>query len=555
MTLVPSDDYDFIYVINFFRVTNGGDIRMKLADHTIHVLPVCHGAWVNLSVRRIYETGTTASGFETDLFTPIVSFPGGPQVPYLPVPPVPPTPPVPPIPPVPPSPPPGGYDGNPLTVEVNEDGNRVVFTFGGDVIVANTITISVNGGPPIIWNTSDGSGNPIAYVLPDSTPPIEDDQDITVTYAGGTWTTNPPVGAPNNPVTNGPVINGSSVPGGSSLPVLLSVEVQADGQAILFTWDRPMEILSIDEGQTAITLFINDDDNGHLIFAGGDGTTVSATTAGSQIFIDDNVKITVAAENWQSSDYRVKTIAYTNYVVTNFSEQAAVAKGTNLNNFRAAWSVNSGSMTIAANYVRFNGSEGSVTRMTGGGDGGQSTGVGHVHFGEFVGTFGGMGLFTYANGDLVIDNVPLNLNTLTLESAPGVTVCPVLPDSIQTLRLAFLANLAALPVFSSQLAVLEVESCPLVTTVPALPSNLFQLSVAVCPITALPTLPAGITLLNVFGSALTQPAIDAVLSQLVANGLSNGECQISGGTNATPSAAGLTSKATLESRGWAVTNN
>ena len=55
--------------------------------------------------------------------------------------------------------------------------------------------------------------------------------------------------------------------------------------------------------------------------------------------------------------------------------------------------------------------------------------------------------------------------------------------------------------------------------------------------------------------ALSQASVDGILASLVTAGKSNGTVNMHGGTSATPSAAGLASKATLVSRGWTVTHN
>lgn len=55
--------------------------------------------------------------------------------------------------------------------------------------------------------------------------------------------------------------------------------------------------------------------------------------------------------------------------------------------------------------------------------------------------------------------------------------------------------------------------------------------------------------------ALTQTSVDNILVSIAAAGTSNGTVNITGGTSATPGAAGLAAKATLEGRGWTVTHN
>lgn len=57
------------------------------------------------------------------------------------------------------------------------------------------------------------------------------------------------------------------------------------------------------------------------------------------------------------------------------------------------------------------------------------------------------------------------------------------------------------------------------------------------------------------GCALPEDQVDAVLSALDTMGVEAGEVDLSGGTNAIPSAAGLTSKANLDGKGWKVMVN
>lgn len=57
------------------------------------------------------------------------------------------------------------------------------------------------------------------------------------------------------------------------------------------------------------------------------------------------------------------------------------------------------------------------------------------------------------------------------------------------------------------------------------------------------------------GCALTQASVDAILAGLVAGGAEDADINLSGGTNAVPSAAGLTDKTALEGAGCTVTVN
>lgn len=61
-----------------------------------------------------------------------------------------------------------------------------------------------------------------------------------------------------------------------------------------------------------------------------------------------------------------------------------------------------------------------------------------------------------------------------------------------------------------------------------------------------------LTQLLCYSNGMDQTNVDKILADLVIAGVNNGTCQIHG-TNAIPSAAGLTSKGILEGRGWTVT--
>lgn len=61
--------------------------------------------------------------------------------------------------------------------------------------------------------------------------------------------------------------------------------------------------------------------------------------------------------------------------------------------------------------------------------------------------------------------------------------------------------------------------------------------------------------LDASGCALSEASVDAILASLDANGVEEGNIDLSGGTNAVPSAAGLASKASLEGKDWLVVVN
>lgn len=66
---------------------------------------------------------------------------------------------------------------------------------------------------------------------------------------------------------------------------------------------------------------------------------------------------------------------------------------------------------------------------------------------------------------------------------------------------------------------------------------------------------SSITLFRFVGNALNQQSVDGILAKLVEIGYSNGTVDLSGGTNASPSAQGLLDVATLVSNGCTVNVN
>ena len=64
-----------------------------------------------------------------------------------------------------------------------------------------------------------------------------------------------------------------------------------------------------------------------------------------------------------------------------------------------------------------------------------------------------------------------------------------------------------------------------------------------------------LAIIKLQGCALSQITIDFILQNLVDNNKTNGLCWMDGGTNAAPSATGLTNVSTLQNRGWTVITN
>jgi hypothetical protein len=60
---------------------------------------------------------------------------------------------------------------------------------------------------------------------------------------------------------------------------------------------------------------------------------------------------------------------------------------------------------------------------------------------------------------------------------------------------------------------------------------------------------------DIYDCGLTQTAVNNILVALAANDIENGSVSLQGGTNAIPSATGLTAITTLEGRGWSVDTN
>ena len=69
------------------------------------------------------------------------------------------------------------------------------------------------------------------------------------------------------------------------------------------------------------------------------------------------------------------------------------------------------------------------------------------------------------------------------------------------------------------------------------------------------SIPATVIDLQLNNNALTQTAVDRVLTSLDAAGGTGGSVRLEGGTNAVPSATGLAAKTNLEGKGWTVTVN
>ncbi len=70
-TLVPSDTEDFPFVYNSLRVGGrGGVVRLLVPGVGERTLRVVAGVTYHVAFRRLFQTGTTASGFFVSLLPP-----------------------------------------------------------------------------------------------------------------------------------------------------------------------------------------------------------------------------------------------------------------------------------------------------------------------------------------------------------------------------------------------------------------------------------------------------------------------------------------------------
>jgi hypothetical protein len=148
-----------------------------------------------------------------------------------------------------------------------------------------------------------------------------------------------------------------------------------------------------------------------------------------------------------------------------------------------------------------------------------------------------------------LPDLPAGLQVLNMEVCGNLSALPALPAGLRELY-ATSSALAALPALSgTALQILEVANCG-VSALPTLPATLTRLGIDANGIASVPTIPVATTDVSAGSCGWNAAKVDSLLAQLVANGQSNGTVNISG--NALPSAAGVTSKNTLISRGWTV---
>ena len=166
--------------------------------------------------------------------------------------------------------------------------------------------------------------------------------------------------------------------------------------------------------------------------------------------------------------------------------------------------------------------------------------------------FSGITSLTFV--DISDNNIPgTGTNSLTSVNLSGCT-------ALQTLRLDdsdFSAGIPSLAGLTS-LRIIDFDQCSIsgvvdLTGLPALEDLDFSGNTALTSIVIADAQP-----INDFdsdGCALTETAVDDILVVLSNNGITNGYVDLSGGTNAIPSAIGLAAKLALEADGWLVTVN
>lgn len=67
MRIAPNDEDDFAYPVTCLRSPDGGIVRYKGEDRKVHTVTLGPDEVLNLPVRRVYETGTTARELHTSL--------------------------------------------------------------------------------------------------------------------------------------------------------------------------------------------------------------------------------------------------------------------------------------------------------------------------------------------------------------------------------------------------------------------------------------------------------------------------------------------------------
>jgi hypothetical protein len=132
----------------------------------------------------------------------------------------------------------------------------------------------------------------------------------------------------------------------------------------------------------------------------------------------------------------------------------------------------------------------------------------------------------------------------------------------QAITIAFnpLLTTINMPLYSNGggVSMLDVNNNAVLTTL-NLPAYTYTAFVNIAQNPLLTSINFGATVtclsLNLQNNALSQTSVDDILNRIDLAGQSNGTLLLDGGTNSTPSVAGLVSKANLVGKGWTVTTN
>jgi Leucine-rich repeat (LRR) protein len=156
--------------------------------------------------------------------------------------------------------------------------------------------------------------------------------------------------------------------------------------------------------------------------------------------------------------------------------------------------------------------------------------------------------------DISDNNIPGgSTNSLTSVNLSGCT-------ALQTLRLDDSDFSAGIPSLAglTNLYLIDFDQCSIsgvvdLSGLPALAQLDFFGNTALTSIIIADTQP--MQEFSAYDCALTETAVDDILVVLSNNGVTGGQVELDGGTNAIPSATGLAAKLALEADGWSVNVN
>ena len=182
----------------------------------------------------------------------------------------------------------------------------------------------------------------------------------------------------------------------------------------------------------------------------------------------------------------------------------------------------------------------------GGGNGGGGNGGGDIFFANWttlptVGDFS-FGQTTY-QGSCTFS---INNNNLEIDDRTGLTsfnAAYTYANTNTTVDASNCSNLTILSIPGNGMTALDISNCPNLTTIdfgynsPSITS----INLANCP---------NLSTVILWGNPLNNTIVNSMLAQLVQNGKTGGTLYAS--QAAAPTGAGLTDKATLESRGWTI---